>query len=140
MAENKTVPTAQSPRAFLDTVADLRKKADGYELLEMMEQITGEPGRMWGTSIVGFDTYRYRYASGREGDWMVTGFSLRKQNLTVYLMSGVERHRELLEQLGPHKTGKGCLYLKRLDDIDRGVLRRVIESSVEAVRRKDIRS
>jgi hypothetical protein len=89
---------------------------------------------MWGKSIVGFGSHHYQYASGREGDWFVMGFSPRKQDLTLYLMSGVERHRELLGRLGKHKTGVGCLYLKTLDDVDLPTLRRLLRESARFVR------
>ncbi|NJB87036.1 hypothetical protein GGR26_002813 [Lewinella marina] len=139
MAENKTTPTSASPGDFLDTVEDPQKRADAYAVMNLMAEVTGEPPCMWGDSIVGFGTYRYRYASGREGEWMVTGFSPRKQNLTLYVMSGLKREEELLQQLGPHKHGKSCLYLKRLADVDREVLRELIARSVAAVRRNEIR-
>ena len=102
----------------------------------MMEEITGEPPRMWGPSIVGFGTYHYRYASGREGDWMLTGFSPRKQTLTVYIMAGFDRYDELMSRLGTHKTGKSCLYLKKLDAIDRGVLKDIVTDSVAVMRKR----
>jgi hypothetical protein len=93
---------------------------------------------MWGSSIVGFGDYHYKYASGREGDWFVMGFSPRKQDLTLYLMSGVERHQKLLEGLGKHKIGKGCLYLKSLDDIHLPTLKRVLREAARFVRQSQI--
>lgn len=139
MAENKTTPTTRPPREFLDSIENADRRSDSLQLLELMTEITGEQAVMWGESIVGFGTYRYTYASGRQGDWMLTGFSPRKQNLTVYLMDGTQRHQELLDRLGPHKTGKSCLYLKSLGEVDPDILRRLITDSVAAVRRKDIR-
>lgn len=135
---NKTKPTDINPADFLRTVEDETKRSDSQWVLEQMEAITGEPAKMWGPSIIGFGTYHYVYASGREGDWMITGFSPRKTALTLYLMSGVEREKELLEKLGKYKTGKSCLYLKRLSDVDKEVLKELIRTSVEKVRGEDI--
>ncbi len=135
MAELKTTPNQQSVTQFLDSVEDEQKHADGYALLELMQEVTGEPPRMWGDSIVGFGSYHYRYASGREGDWFLTGFSPRKQNLTLYIMAGFDRYETLLEQLGKHKTGKSCLYIKRLEDVDRQVLRQLVEESVQHMKK-----
>lgn len=136
---NKTQPTDINPADFLRTVEDETKRSDSQWVLEQMEAITGEPAKMWGPSIIGFGTYHYVYASGREGDWMITGFSPRKTALTLYLMSGVEREKELLEKLGKYKTGKSCLYVKRLSDVDKEVLKELIRTSVEKVRGEDIR-
>ncbi|MCO5207271.1 MAG: DUF1801 domain-containing protein, partial [Anaerolineae bacterium] len=93
--------------------------------------VTGEPGALWGTSIVGFGTYHYKYASGREGDWFVTGFSPRKQNMTLYIMPGFEQYNDLLSKLGKHKTGKSCLYINKLDDVDLDVLRELVAQSAD---------
>ena len=100
----------------------------------MMRAATGSRARMWGTSIVGYGSYHYQYASGREGDWMLVGFSPRKQNLVVYIMPGFDRFARLLEKLGKYKTGKSCLYIKRLADIDEAVLERLISDSVADMR------
>lgn len=134
----KTQPTNVSPAKFLAALEDEKKRKDADWLLQMMEEVTGEPAVMWGPSIIGFGTYRYNYPSGREGEWMLTGFSPRKTALTVYLMSGVERETELLARLGKHKTGKSCLYLKRLSDVDTDVLREMVATSVQKVKDKDI--
>ncbi|MGD8700770.1 MAG: DUF1801 domain-containing protein, partial [Gemmatimonadales bacterium] len=99
--------------------------------------VTGEQPEMWGDSIVGFGTYRYEYESGRSGEWFLTGFSPRKANLTLYIMSGFSRYQELLRKLGKHKTGKSCLYINHLDDIDMKVLRRLIRESVAHVKRRE---
>ena len=131
MAELKTRPNDRSVEAFLASVPDERRRKDAQEILELMKEITGEEPRMWGPSIVGFGSYHYRYASGREGDWFRTGFSPRKQSLTLYLMSGFEGHDELLARLGGHRTGKGCLYLKRLEEVDRSVLAELIRKSLQ---------
>ena len=138
MADIKTKPTAVSPAAFIKTVDDDRKRRDCRELVALMRELTGQPPRMWGPNIIGFGTYHYKYASGREGDWLLTGFSPRKENLTLYLGLGLQ-DRGLLAKLGKHKTGKGCLYIKRLDDIDRDVLRDLITASVDEMRQRHTR-
>jgi Domain of unknown function (DU1801) len=126
----KMVPTSADVVAFLAAVPDEHRQTDAQTLLELMGSVTGEPPVMWGPSIVGFGSYHYRYASGRTGDAPLAGFSPRKANLVVYMVSGYEdRYAKLLERLGPHKTGKSCLYLKRLGDVDLDVLRQLIERS-----------
>jgi uncharacterized protein DUF1801 len=126
-----TRPTEASVEEFLDRVPDDRRREDARRLCAMMQEITGEPPVMWGTSIIGFGTYHYRYASGHEGDSALTGFSPRRQALAIYLVGGFEdRHQKVLARLGPHKTGKGCLYIKRLDDVDHDALRELIDRSV----------
>jgi hypothetical protein len=139
MAENKTKPTEQRPEDFLATVTDPQQVEDSQWVLETMREVTGAPPAMWGGSIIGFGSYKYVYPTGREGEWMLTGFSPRKGKLSLYLMSGVEREEELLASLGKYKTGKSCLYIKRLSDVDRDVLKKLIEASVEKVRKNDIR-
>jgi len=131
MAENKTKPNNLSVEAFLDKIKDPVKKADSKTLATLMEELTGSKPKMWGESIVGFGDYRYKYASGREGDWFLAGFSPRKQNLTIYIMGYLEFYTDILENLGKHKHGKGCLYIKRLEDIDKEVLRTLIRTSIE---------
>ena len=131
MAENKTKPNNLSVEAFLDKIEDPVKKADSKTLATLMEELTGAKPKMWGESIVGFGDYRYKYASGREGDWFLAGFSPRKQNLTIYIMGYLEFYTDILENLGKHKHGKGCLYIKRLEDIDKEVLRILIRTSIE---------
>ena len=138
MAELKTKPNRKSVKKFLDGVENEGRREDAWKVLALMEEVTGEKPAMWGDSIVGFGKYRYRYASGREGEWHLTGFSPRKANLTLYIMSGFTRFDELLGQLGKHKLGKSCLYLKRLDDVDMGVLRELVEASVDHVKRGEI--
>lgn len=132
MAEIKTKPTGESPTAFINALEDERRRKDCRELIAVMRDATGKPARMWG-SIVGFDTCRHKYADGREIDMLLTGFSPRKQDLVLYLGPGLEQ-KNLLAKLGKHKTGKGCLYLKRLDDVDRRVLRELIDGAVRAMR------
>ncbi len=125
MAELKTKPTDASVEAFVDSIPDERRRGDCRTLLAMMTEIGGEP-RMWGTSIVGFGSYDYRYASGRTGTWFRAGFSPRKQALTLYLMTDLNEVADHLAALGRHKRGKGCLYVKQLSDVDLGVLREMI--------------
>ncbi|MBP6786046.1 MAG: DUF1801 domain-containing protein [Candidatus Promineofilum sp.] len=135
MAENKTQFTDASVASFLDAVPDDRKRQDSYALLEMMRQITGEEPHMYGTSIVGFGKYHYKYASGREGDMPIVGFSPRKQNLTLYLLSESDEYQALRARLGKHKVGKSCLYINKLSDIDEEALREMVRLSVEHMRR-----
>lgn len=130
MAELKTKRNDASVEAFLNGVADERKRGDAFRILAMMQEISGEEPKMWGDSMVGFGSYRYKYASGREGDWFTIGFSPRKQNLTLYFMPGFEHQGELLQKLGKHSTGQGCLYIKRLDDVDLPTLEQMIARAV----------
>lgn len=129
--QNKTQPTTQSVKAFLDSVEHDQKRADSFEILEMMREQTGLEPKMWGDSMIGFGEYHYRYASGREGDWFLVGFSPRKQNLTLYIMAGINQYPELLTKLGKHKTSKACLYINKLADVDKAVLRDIIKKSAE---------
>jgi hypothetical protein len=135
MSDPKTQPTGQSVESFLESVPDERQRQDCREVIELMRAVTGAEPRMWGSSIVGFGSYRYRYASGREGDWPLTGFSPRKQNLTLYLSYGFDQNGDLLQRLGKHKVGKSCLYIKRLSDVDPAALRELLERSVDETRR-----
>ncbi|MBX3635113.1 MAG: DUF1801 domain-containing protein [Rubrivivax sp.] len=136
MAELKTRPTAEAPAAFVAAIADPVRRADCQQLLAMMSRATGAPPRMWGSSIVGFGSYRYRYASGHEGEWCEVGFSPRKGDLSVYLMAGLDGQKGFLARLGRHKTGKSCLYLKRLADVDQAVLQAMIDHAVAEIRRR----
>ena len=133
MAELKTQRNQDDVDAFLDAIDDERKREDSKALREMMAEVTGDDGAMWGTSIVGFGSYHYTYATGREGDWFKVGFSPRKQNLTLYIMSGFDEYEPMLERLGKHSTGKSCLYVKRLSDVDTDVLRDLVETSVRHI-------
>jgi hypothetical protein len=135
MAENKTKPTTVSPMAYLATIDNAQRQKDGKELLKLMKEVTGESPTMWGSSIIGFGKYRYRYDSGREGENMITGFSPRKQNLVLYLGPGLQ-NESLTRKLGKHKVGKGCLYINKLDDVDRGALRDLIEESVNEMKKR----
>ncbi|MFT4830536.1 MAG: hypothetical protein ACI815_000170 [Psychroserpens sp.] len=129
MSENKTKPTNSSVIEFLNSIDNEIKRNDSFTILEKMKEITGKPAVMWGDSIVGFGSYHYKYDSGREGDILITGFSPRKQNLTLYIIDGFDGYQELLKKLGPHKTGKSCLYIKKLSDIDMDILTEVISTS-----------
>jgi hypothetical protein len=135
MSDLKTQPTDNSAEAFLNNVDNERRKADSFEILELMKQVTGEEPTMWGDSIVGFGSYDYKYASGREGRWFLVGFSPRKQNLTLYIMSGFEQYDELLSKLGKYKTGKSCLYINKLEDVDQDVLKKLVKESVEHMKK-----
>lgn len=131
MAEAKTQRTKRSVDAFLNTIPDEQKRKDAFAIVDIMRKATKAEPVMWGSSIVGFGIYRYQYASGRAGEWPLTGFSPRKQNLTLYITSGFEQYEELLKSLGKFKTGKACLYIKRLDDVDLPTLRKLIKQSVQ---------
>jgi hypothetical protein len=122
MAELKTKPTAHSPAVFLDSLADEDQRRDAFAVLELMRKLSGAEPKMWGTSIIGFGDFHYKYASGREGDWFRIGFSPRKKDLTLYLMYSLDPYGGLLAKLGKHKRGKGCLYIHRLSDINLPVL------------------
>jgi hypothetical protein len=136
MAEPKTKPTKQSVAAFLAKVADVTKREDAKTLIAMMKHATKQEPVMWGTSIIGFGTYRYKYASGREGDWPIVGLSPRKQNLTVYIMPGFDEFEDLLAKLGKHSTGSSCLYIKRLADIDVPTLKKIVVRAVAKMKKK----
>lgn len=136
MADVKTKQNAASVTAFLNALDDPRQRADARKLSKMMRAATGSRAKMWGTSIVGFGSYHYKYASGREGDWPLVGYSPRKQNLSLYIMPGFDRFEGLLKRLGRFKTGKSCLYIKRLDDVDEQVLDRLIRESIDYMREK----
>ena len=137
MAENKTKPTAKSVPEFMEQIQNPQRKADCRKLASLMEQITGSEPKMWGDSIVGFGVYHYKYASGREGDWFLAGFSPRKQNLTVYIMGYLEYYQDYLERLGKFKHGKGCLYINKLGDIDLKVLEELIRTSLQRLRNEN---
>jgi hypothetical protein len=130
MAELKTKQNEQSVTDFLQAVPEERKRKDSFAILELMEEVTGLEPKMWGDSIVGFGNYHYKYSTGREGDWFVTGFSPRKQNLTLYIMSGFDEYDDLLKKLGKYKTGKACLYVNKLEDVDVSVMKELIQKSV----------
>lgn len=136
MSELKTKPTKKSQKKYLKAL-DNKMQADAVILLELFEEITKEKAVMWGESIVGFGTYHYVYKTGREGDWMKTGFSVRKHNSSLYIMSGAKKYPELLEKLGPHKAAVGCLYIKRLSDINIPTLKMLIKKSWTVMNKTD---
>ena len=134
MYKLKTRPTTAHVAAFLESVADSKRRDDCDQVAGLMQEISGEDPVMWGSSIIGFGSYHYKYASGHEGDYFITGVSPRKQALTIYIMDGFGDHTELMGKLGKYKTGKSCLYVKKLEDIDLKALSRIIEQSVETMR------
>ncbi len=133
MSELKTKPTMQTVLEFLSSLPDEQKREDCLRLIELMQAATGADPVMWGAGIVGFGKYKYVYESGREGEWMIIGFSPRKNDLTIYIMPGFEKYGDMLQKLGKHKIGKSCLYMKRLLDVDQKVLEQLIAVSVKAM-------
>ena len=137
MAELKTKATTASVSDFLDAVDDEERREDCRTVVKIMQKATGAKPKMWGPSIVGFGDHHYKYESGRELDWFLTGFSPRKRDLTLYIMPGFDRYDDLMASLGKYKTGKSCLYIKRLADVDQKVLTTLVESSVKHMRSKE---
>lgn len=133
MAELKTKKNEASVEDFLNKIEDKAIGNDCKKIIEIMQKATNSEPKMWGGSIVGFGSYHYKYQSGREGDWMLVGFSPRKQNLTLYIMDGFTKYGELMSKLGKHKTGKSCLYIKRLSDIDLHVLQELVLESIKGI-------
>ena len=136
MATQKTTPNDQSVAAFLNGVEDEKKRQDSLAIIELLQEVTGLEPAMWGTSIIGFGSYHYKYASGREGDSFLTGFAPRKQNLVVYIMPGFSAYQQQLESLGKFTTGKSCLYINKLADIDKAVLKSLVKASVRDMKKK----
>lgn len=134
MSELKTQKNDMNVAEFLAGVEPARRREDAQAVCALMQEITGDEPAMWGSSIVGFGAYTYQYASGRTGEWMLVGFSPRKQNLTLYIMAGFEHYEELLAKLGKHKTGKSCLYINKLADVDMDVLKELVAQSVAHMR------
>jgi hypothetical protein len=134
MATNKTQPTDQDVTQFLEMVSDSTRREDSHELRKILTQITGEPARMWGPTMVGFGEQIYRYASGRSGNWFLIGFAPRKASLSLYLADGIDNHAAQLAKLGKHRRGVGCLYINKLEDVDQELLREMLETSVAAAR------
>ena len=130
MANNKTVPSKEDVYTFIDAVEHPRRKRDAQALCAMMETLTGEKPVMWGESLIGFGQYHYQYESGREGDFFLTGFAPRKTNMVVYIMPGFEPYKDLTDKLGKYKTGRSCLYINKLEDVDMKVLEKLIKKSV----------
>lgn len=130
MSEIKTKVTDSDVDEFINSVADEKKRRDAFVLLDMFKQVTGEPAKMWGSTMIGFGQYHYKSErSSQEGDWLLTGFSPRKQALTLYIMHGLEEHGETLAKLGKYKTGVGCMYINKLDDVDLSVLEDLVTKS-----------
>ena len=132
----KTQPHDGSVDDFINEIEDDVKRSDSLQLCRIMEDVTGEEPVMWGTSIVGFGKYHYVYESGTEGDWLLTGFSPRKKNLSIYMMDGFKNHTQLLSKLGKHKTSVSCLYISKLSDVDLGVLEKLLRASIKNIRKK----
>ncbi|TGN19998.1 DUF1801 domain-containing protein [Leptospira idonii] len=135
-AEQKTKETQNSVVSFLNQIKEESKRTDCFELVSLMEKITKEKAKLWGTNLVGFGNYHYVYESGHEGDSFLVGFSPRSQNLTLYIMAGFETYESILKDLGKFKTGKSCLYIKKLEDIDRKKLKELITNSVSYMKKK----
>jgi len=131
MAKNKTVETQASVKEFLNTIADEKRRQDCSEIIELISEETGLEAKMWGTSIVGFGNYHYKYESGREGDAPFAGIASRSNAITLYLPTGFDQRERLLTEFGRYKTGKGCIYIKKLEDIDTGILRKMVKNSIE---------
>jgi hypothetical protein len=134
MAENKTKPTQQSVAAYIDAIPDETKRNDARTLIELMQAASGEEPKMWGPSIIGFGTCHYRYESGREGDMPLAGFSPRKAATVFYGLHAAPNAEEMLAKLGKHTSGKGCVYIKKLADVDQKVLKTLIKKSITAAR------
>ena len=135
MGELKTKKTNASVAAYLNSIADKQKRADCKAIGKMMRVATGKTPKMWGDSIVGYDSYDYKYASGREGSWPICGFSPRAQNISIYIMAGFSGFDKLLKKLGKHKTGRSCLNIRKLEDVDQKILNDLIVGSVIAMRK-----
>ena len=136
MSSNKTQPTKVDPKDFIASVDNETRRGDAEVLLELIEELTGERPVMWGPSLIGYGTYHYKYDSGREGDFFMAGFSPRKQNMVVYVMPGFDRYAELMNKLGKYKTGKSCLYINKLKDVDMEVLKSLIKEGFEYMKNK----
>lgn len=136
MATLKTQETNASVEDFLNSIENEQRVSDCRKLLEVFSEVMDEPAKMWGDSMVGYGSYHYKYDSGREGDWFLTGFSPRKQNLTIYIVSGFDKHKDLMKDLGKYKTSSSCLYVKKLADIDVEVLKKLIVASVQDIRKR----
>lgn len=133
MTELKTQPNDKDVVEYLNSIGDEKKRQDSLAILALMQGVTGEKPVMWGESIIGFGLYRYKYTSGRAAEWFLTGFAPRKQNLTLYIMSGFELYDDLLQNLGKFKTGKSCLYINKLEDVDQDVLKELVKQSADHI-------
>lgn len=135
-AELKTKPTSTDVEKFLNSIENEKRKKDAFVILDLMKKVTKEEPKMWGASIIGFGSYHYKYESGREGDWFLAGFSPRKTNFSIYIMSGFKEFDELLSKLGKHKTGSSCLYINKLEDVDLSILKKMVTLSVKKMKSK----
>ncbi|WP_300392984.1 DUF1801 domain-containing protein [Henriciella sp.] len=135
-ADNKTQPTAQTPESFIARIENETRRQDGFRLLDIFREATNLAPRMWGPSIIGYGRYHYKYESGREGDFLMTGFSPRKAHLAIYILPGYRDMGEPLSRLGKHKLGKSCLYINKLADVDEAVLSEIIRQGVQYMRAK----
>lgn len=133
MADVKTKANDTSVADFIASIENAKRREDAAAIDMLMQEVMGEPGKMWGKSIIGYGSYKYKYKSGREGEWMLTGFSPRKAATTLYIMSGFEQYDGLMEKLGKYKTGKSCLYVKKLEDVDTDVLKQLVRQSADHV-------
>ncbi len=136
MAKNKTTPTSSSVTDFINAVDDEQKRKDSFDLVELMRSISGNEPKMWGPSIIGFGSYHYKYASGHEGDAPLIGFSPRKAAISLYVFTGLDQHKHLLNSLGKFKMGKACIYVKRLSDIDQGQLKALMKETIAYLQSK----
>jgi hypothetical protein len=136
MAEMKTKENNENVEKFLNTVEDISKRKDCFEIAELMKKASDFEPKMWGNAIVGFGRYHYKYESGREGDMCLIGFSPRKKNITMYIMAGIDSQRDLLDKLGKHKTSKGCLYINKLSDIDKNILTKLMKNAIAYLKSK----
>lgn len=137
--EAKTQPTKESLKSYLSRIEDEARRKDCEIIASIMEHETGEKPVMWGTGIVGFGKYTYKYASGQTGDWPIIGFASRKTDITLYVMTGIDSVKELLKNLGKHKSSKACLYIKRLSDVDMPTLKAIVKESVKGMEPQRVR-
>lgn len=135
-AELKTKPTSADVEKFLNSIENEKRRKDAFVILDLMKKVTKEEPKMWGASIIGFGSYHYKYESGREGDWFLAGFSPRKTNFSIYIMSGFKEFDGLLSKLGKHKTGSSCLYINKLEDVDLSILKKMVTLSVKKMKSK----
>jgi hypothetical protein len=136
MVKNKTTPSKQSVAAFLNSIENDARRKDAKAVLKLMKEVTGEKPVMWGPAIIGFGSYHYKYVSGREGDFLIIGFSPRKANLTIYIMPGYKDYSAILKKLGPHKLGKSCLYIRKLENIHLPTLKKLIKTGYKDMKKK----
>lgn len=130
-AQLKTQKNEASVEGFLNSIKEEQKRADAFRIMELMQKACKEEPKMWGPAIIGFGDYTYKYESGREGDWFLMGFSPRKQNLTIYIMTGYERHPDIMSRLGKFKTGKSCLYINKMSDINEKALKELLDAAMK---------